>query len=67
MVKQLFKKSAVGGTTATLIPSTKNWSESKPTHLNATQIVLTFSATPTEFWGTAGDGNEYEVTIQRKT
>jgi hypothetical protein len=67
--QQRFKKSAQGGTTVTLVPDTQEaLAEGHPTHLAATQIVLTFTATPAEMWGTAiADGRRYVVTVEEYT
>jgi hypothetical protein len=67
MVIQRFKKSAVDGTTVTLVPSTAAWSEAKPTHLAATQVVLTFTARPENMYGAVADDQEYELTLKRVT
>lgn len=57
------KKSAQDATTVTLVPDTD--AESLPPGLAMTQAVLTFVATPAEFYGTAiTDGRKYLVTIQ---
>lgn len=65
-VLQRFKKSAQDATTVTLIPATVSFGESKPTHLAATQIVFTFTATPASLWGSSGDGREFEIIIHPK-
>ena len=71
LVVQRFKKSAIDATTITLVPSTAHEAEAKPSHLVATQVVLTYVATPENLYGTiaAGlglaDDMEYEVTIRR--
>lgn len=65
-----FKKSAIGATDVTLIPSTASDGENHPGHLPASQLVVsTGGATPpAEFWGTAAaDGKEYLVTIELKS
>ena len=67
MIIQRFKKTAVDATTITLEPSTSSYAEAKPAHLAATQMVLTFTARPTEFYGAVADDFEYEVTIKRVT
>ena len=46
LVIQRFKKSAVDATSVTLVPTTGAWAEAKPSHLAATEVVLTFSARP---------------------
>ena len=66
-VIQRFRKSAVDATTATLLPSTTSYAEAKPSHLAATQIVLTFTARPTELFGAVADDVEYEVVIRPVT
>lgn len=71
LVVQRFKKSAIDATTITLVPSTAHESEAKPTHLAATQIVVTYAATPENLYGTIAaslglaDDLEYEITIRR--
>ena len=68
VVKGHFKKSAIGATDVTLVPSTAAPEESQPAHLPITQIVLSTNAAtpPAEFWGTVTtDGQEFEVTIER--
>jgi hypothetical protein len=71
LVTQRFKKSAIAATTITLVPSTAHESEAKPTHLNATQMVITYAATPENMYGVVAaslgleDEMEYEVTIRR--
>jgi hypothetical protein len=68
VVIQRFRKTAQDGTTVTLQPSTTSYSEAKSTHLKATQIVLTFAATPADMFGTAiTDDVDFEVTIKRAT
>jgi hypothetical protein len=73
MISQRFKKSAMDATTLTLVPSTVHEAEARPTHLAATQIVLTYVATPENLYGLiAGsvglaDDVEYIVTIRRAT
>jgi len=70
-VAQRFKKSAIDATTITLVPSTAHESEARPTHLAATQVVFTYTATPENLYGVVAaslgleDGQEYIVTIQR--
>lgn len=70
-VVQRFKKSAIDATTITLVPSTAHESEARPTHLAATQVVITYAATPENLFGTIAaslgleDGQEYEITIRR--
>jgi len=67
--EQRFKKSAQDGTTVTLIPDTAGaLAEGHPTHLAATQIVLTFTATPAEMYGTATtDGRRFRVRVEEYT
>jgi hypothetical protein len=67
-VMKRWKKSAIGGTTVTLIPSTTDQS-SHPGHIAPTQIVITYSGTPpTDFWGTTTtDGVEYIEILRRVT
>jgi len=66
---QQFKKSAQDATTVTLVPDTQeSGSEGHPTHLAATQIVLTFVATPASMYGTATtDGRRFKVTVEEYT
>jgi hypothetical protein len=61
-----WKKSAIGATTVTLIPSTKGGGPS-PSYIAPTQIVITYPSTPpVDLWGTTTtDGVEYEETIFR--
>lgn len=63
---QSFKKSAQNGTTVTLVPDTQeSGSEGLPHEFAATQIVLTFTATPAAMWGAAtGDGRRYRVRVE---
>jgi len=71
MVIQRFKKSAIDATTITLVPSTAHEAEAKPNHLAATQVVITYTATPENLYGLiAGsvglvDDMEYIITIER--
>lgn len=65
-----FKKSAIGATSVTLIPSTSGFGETLPAHVKASQVVVsTGGATPDpKFWGlAAADGREYLVTIEEVT
>jgi len=70
-VVQRFKKSAIDATTITLVPSTAHESEARPTHLKATQAVITYAATPENLYGTIAaslglaDDQEYLITIER--
>ena len=64
-----FKKSAIGASSVTLVPTTAMDATNKPNHLVISQIVVsTNGATPpAEFWNTVTtDGCEYEVTIRKK-
>lgn len=65
--EQRMKKSAQNATTVTLVPDTVGGaSEGHPVHLAATQIVLTFTATKSDMWGTTtADGRTYLVTIKQ--
>lgn len=66
--RRRWKKSAIGATTVTLIPSTTGGAgEAHPAHIAPTQVVITYPSTPpTEFWGTVTtDGIEYEEIIRR--
>jgi hypothetical protein len=67
--EQRFKKSAQDGTTVTLVPDTAGaLSEGHPTQLAATQIVLTFAATPAEMYGTVTtDGRKFKVRVEEYT
>jgi len=71
LVTQRFKKSAIDATTITLVPSTVHESEAHPNHLAATQIVVTYVATPENLYGLIAGGagltddQEYEVTIRK--
>ena len=67
IVIQRFKKSAVDATTVTLVPTTGAWAEAKPSHLAATEVVLTFSARPENMYGAVADDQEYEISIKRVT
>lgn len=66
-ITRRMKKSAIGGTSVTLIPSTLV-SESDP-HVAISNIVITTPSTPTAaFFGTAvADGIEFEITLTRKS
>ena len=62
------KKSAIGATDVTLVPSTLADGETSPNHLTVSQAVIsTNGATPPgDFWGTvAADGTEYMLTIEQ--
>jgi len=73
LVIQRFKKSAIDATTITLVPSTAHESEARPTHLAATQVVFTYTATPENLFGAVAaslgldDDREYEITIRALT
>lgn len=63
-----FKKSSVGASSVTLVPTTAADPQNLPEHLTMSQIVVsTNGATPpADFWGTGTtDGVEYIVTIRR--
>lgn len=66
---QQFKKSAQDGTTVTLVPDTQESGDGgHPIDLAATQIVVTFTATPASMYGTATtDGRRFRVTIEQYT
>ena len=61
-----WKKSAIGATTVTLVPSLSGGGPS-PSYVAPTQIVITYPSTPpVNLWGTTTtDGVEYEETIFR--
>lgn len=69
VVKQM-KKSAIGGTSVTLVPETDGsvGQETLP-EFNFTQIVVTTAGTPPAgLWGVAAaDGRKYRVTIEEYT
>ena len=59
---------AIAGQAVTLTPKTAT--ESHPNHLGASTIVVNTVANPapSEFWtATATTGDEYDVTIRRRT
>jgi len=68
--EQTMKKSAVGGTSVTLVAEPK-FGEPHPVHLAATSIVVNFpGAPPAAFWGTgitAVDGIEFDVLFRRRS
>lgn len=67
---QRLKKSAIGASSVTLVPTTSGPSEALPNHLKGSQLVWSTGGVtpPAEFWGTAvTDGIEYEVSIRRVT
>jgi len=68
VIRRRFKKSAIGASSVTVVPSTAAEGQSFPLDLPISQIVFSTNAVtpPAEFWGTAiGDGGEYLVTIER--
>ncbi len=68
LIRRRFKKSAIGATDVTLIPSTLAPDENQPASLPISQIVISTNAAtpPANFWGTvAADGQEYIVRIER--
>lgn len=70
VINRGFKKSAIGASSVTLIPTTAGEGESHPSHFPVSQIVVsTNGATPpADFWGTlTTDGVEYEVSIRKRT
>lgn len=66
---RMYKKSAIGGSSVTLIPSTAMPGEVHGEAGAISQIVLTTPSTPpAAFWGVAtADGREYEVLIRVRT
>lgn len=69
-ITRTFKKSAIGASSVTLVPTTAMEPENRPTHMPISQIVVSTNAAtpPAGFWGTATtDGTEYIVTIRSKT
>lgn len=67
LVVRRYKKSAIGASSVTLIPTTAADDAILPSHLINSQIVVSTNATtpPSSFWGTAAaDGKEYLVTIE---
>lgn len=71
LVVQRYKKSAIDSTSVTLVPSTVHEAEAKPNHLGATQVVITYVATPENLYGTIAaslglaDDQEYIIEIRR--
>ena len=70
-VKRRWKKSAIGASTITLVPSTVggDGGGAHPSHIAPTQIVITYPSTPpSDLWGTVTtDGIEYVEIIRRVT
>lgn len=70
MLQRRFKKSAIGASSVTLVPTTVADPQMHPKESIVQQVVVsTNSGTPpASFWGTAtADGIEYLVTIERVT
>lgn len=70
LIVRKFKKSSIGASSVTLVPSTSGDGENHPGDLPVSQIVVsTNGATPpSSFWNTVTtDGVEYRVTIEKVT
>lgn len=62
------KKSAIGATSVTLIPSTLNPAAMNEAAVSEVVITTGAAAPPASFWGTAAaDGVEYELLLRRKS
>jgi hypothetical protein len=63
------KKSAVGATTVTLVPSTQGSGSENKGEAGITQVVITTGAVvpPPAFWGlVAADGMEFLLTVRKR-
>jgi hypothetical protein len=68
-VRRRMKKSAIGATTVTLIPTTAADPEAQPNHAALTQVVLTFAGVPpADIFGTViTDGLEFIISANTVT
>jgi hypothetical protein len=65
-IRKQCRKGAQDGTTVTFVADTVG--EGLPKHLDFTQAVFTFAATPASMFGTSiSDGRKYLVTVEEYT